>query len=243
MQSLYIFQKGFNFSQDGPGNRLVFHLAGCSLCCPWCSNPEGKTRQGAQLVSVNQLVDEAIRCKPMFFSGGGITLTGGEVTEQFDAVKSLLEQLKAHDISTCIETNGTHPRLPELFPLIDYLIMDCKHYQDDRHREVIGAPLHTILQNIRLAGQQRQQLAVRIPLIGGFNASEADAVGFAQLFQDLGIQNIATIELLRYHEYGKDKYQALGLPYHMTEEARISDNTYALFKEILQSNNIQLITT
>ena len=36
-----IFQKGFNYSQDGPGNRLVYHLSGCNLKCPWCSNPEG----------------------------------------------------------------------------------------------------------------------------------------------------------------------------------------------------------
>ena len=35
-----IFGQGFNFSQDGPGNRLVYHLAGCNFRCPWCSNPE-----------------------------------------------------------------------------------------------------------------------------------------------------------------------------------------------------------
>ena len=41
---LFVFQKGFNYSQDGPGNRLVYHLSGCSLRCPWCSNPEGKAQ-------------------------------------------------------------------------------------------------------------------------------------------------------------------------------------------------------
>ena len=38
---LTLFQKGFNYSQDGPGNRLVYHLFGCNMRCPWCANPEG----------------------------------------------------------------------------------------------------------------------------------------------------------------------------------------------------------
>ena len=35
-----ILQKGFNYSQDGPGNRLVYHLQGCNFACKWCSNAD-----------------------------------------------------------------------------------------------------------------------------------------------------------------------------------------------------------
>ena len=35
-----VFQKGFNYSQDGQGNRLVFHLQGCNMA-PVVREPRG----------------------------------------------------------------------------------------------------------------------------------------------------------------------------------------------------------
>ena len=233
--TLSIFQKGFNYSQDGPGNRLVYHLSGCSLSCPWCSNPEGKSHGAGQACTLDDLVAEAVSAKPMFFGGGGVTLTGGEVTEQFDAVKALLTALKEQGIHTCIETNGTHPRLPELTEWVDHLIMDIKHPDDAAHKAVIGISNRHILANLdALSGRQ---LAVRIPLIGGFNDDAAES--FAVLLKGRNI----TLEVLRYHEYGRDKYAALGLAYPMTEKARISDETYLRFTQTLKTAGIRLINT
>ena len=48
---LKVFQKGFNYSQDGQGNRLIYHLQGCNMKCPWCSNPEGMPLKGALVVN------------------------------------------------------------------------------------------------------------------------------------------------------------------------------------------------
>lgn len=53
--TLRYFQKGFNYSQDGPGNRLVIHLQGCNLHCPWCANPEGMSMRPALLQKVDKL--------------------------------------------------------------------------------------------------------------------------------------------------------------------------------------------
>ncbi len=93
---MQIFQKGFNFSQDGPGNRLVYHIAGCNMRCLWCSNPEGMQESDAHTTyTKDALVAEAICCKPLFFDGGGVTFTGGEATlhaqELIDAIKNNFE--------------------------------------------------------------------------------------------------------------------------------------------------------
>ncbi len=62
-----IFQKGFNFSQDGPGNRLVYHLQGCNMHCPWCSNPEGISEKGS--IMVTEGINDEICPKSAITSG------------------------------------------------------------------------------------------------------------------------------------------------------------------------------
>ena len=240
---LRIFQKGFNFSQDGPGNRLVYHLQGCNLRCPWCSNPEGLSLEGGKRCSVEEIVDEVLRSKTMFFDGGGVTLTGGEVCMQFDAVKELLTRLTNEGIATCIETNGTSPRLPELFPVLDLLIMDVKHYDAQKHKAVTGVSCLQTFRNITAALAAKQPLALRIPLIGGFNASMEDAAGFAALFKRVGVPDKATVELLPYHEYGKIKYEELGMAYTMGAEAHVSKEQVAAFAQALRGAGITIIHT
>ncbi len=236
-----IFQKGFNFSQDGPGNRLVYHLQGCNLHCPWCSNPEGLAFQGGKAYTIDEIVDEVLRSSLMFFDGGGVTLTGGEVTMQFDEVKELLTRLHEMGIHTCIETNGLHPRLPELFPVLDLLIMDIKHWDPQKHKAVTGASNTLTLQNIQKALDAGQPLALRIPLIGGFNADLEDAKAFAALLGALA--GDLTLELLAYHEYGKDKYKSLGLAYTMGPEANISRELLQSYTDILKASGLSLIKT
>ena len=240
---LYIFQKGFHYNQDGPGNRLIYHLQGCNLRCPWCSNPEGLSFSGGTGYSVDSLVDEVKRSRPMFFDGGGVTLTGGEATAQTDASLRFLREVHEMGVSTCIETNGTLARLPEFFPYLDLLIMDVKHHDPERHRNVTGVSNEMTLENLRRALAFGVKTLVRIPLIGGFNASEADAHAFADLFREIKGYGDFALELLCYHEYGRTKYEKLGIPYEMGKDAFVSKEAYEVFSGVLQSADVKLIKT
>ncbi|MDR1928393.1 MAG: radical SAM protein [Oscillospiraceae bacterium] len=173
-QSLLVIRRGMNASQDGPGNRLVYHLQGCNFRCRWCSNPESIPLQGLTLqtepprcscraISVAALAKEALAARPLFFGGGGVTFTGGEPTTQFKALKTALELCRANGIHTCLESNASHPRLPELFALIDFLILDCKHYDNQAHLHWTGQGNATVCENLRRAAGEREQLLLRIP--------------------------------------------------------------------------------
>ncbi len=238
---MYIFQKGFNFAQDGPGNRLVYHLQRCNMQCPWCSNPEGMGENPkAKNYSVDELFDECYRSRMMFFKGGGVTFTGGEATLQADELLELLKRLHSAGINTAIETNGTSARLVDLLPYIDYVMMDFKHYDSEKLLEYTKVPIKNIKSNYEYMCKSGRQAHIRIPLIREFNAREPekDAEGFARYFAELDTSNVV-FEFLPYHEYGKDKW---------TEAYKIKDGfvdkaTVEIFKKVFYNHGLKLIST
>ena len=161
--SFPVFQKGFNYSQDGPGNRLVYHLWGCNLSCPWCANPEGLYKNDSlTFLTEEDIVAEALSCKMMFFEGGGVTFTGGEVTLNCDRILHLIRALKLNSIHTCIETNASVDGCEELFKEVDYMIADYKSPSKEKLKEVTGADLDIIEKNLILRARTGKPLLVRI---------------------------------------------------------------------------------
>lgn len=287
--NIRIFQKGFNFSQDGRGNRLVYHLQGCNMRCLWCANPEGISLQPTLMAdkakllpsacpygaitgglidrskcescdshacmsggdfgvsfsgrdyAVDDIVKEAQKSKPMFFGGGGVTLTGGEPTLQFEGVRELFAKLKNLGIHTALETNGTHPKLPELFPLVDQLMMDFKHYDTAIHKQFTGVGNQTIKANILATKQADIPLFLRIPLVNGVNAGVQDAAGFAEFFKQANWPGLS-VELLRYHEFGKDKWEKCGMKYTM-HNGFVTEQTVDVFEKSLIAAGVRLVQT
>ncbi len=285
-----VFQKGFNYSQDGTGNRLVYHLQGCNMHCPWCANPEGLAIQGSLWVNneflidslcpygairaqqinrslcetcsgrecithhrsrgirlshqeyeIDSILEEVKRSAALFYDGGGVTLSGGEPTLQFEAVTKLLSDLKNLGIHTAIETNASHPRLDQLFPLIDLLIMDFKHYDNESCARLTGVGNKTIKENMLKALNQHKNILIRIPVIKGFNDAEKDIRNFAAFFSQQNMSG-TSFEFLAFHEYGKIKWQQCGLPYTV-QDGFVGSETIGEYERIFAENNLQLAHT
>ena len=240
------FQKGFNYSQDGPGNRLVYHLHGCNLKCPWCANPEGM-KIGIEYkgypvteAEISEIMAEILSCEPLFFDGGGVTFTGGEVSLQLPQIETLLKLLKAENINTCIETNGTNIKLPVLYPFLDRLIIDFKSGDETKLSEVTNADMEAVLKNIGVAVENGISTLIRIPLIKGFNESDEDIGLFIHHLSKFSQK--AEVELLCYHEYGKEKWQKCGLEYTV-RDAFISPQRQKEIKEKFLNAGFKIITT
>ncbi len=232
-----ILHKGFNYSQDGPGNRLVYHLQGCNFACKWCSNADSIPTMNPKAVdyTVDEIIDEIMRSRMMFFDGGGVTFTGGEVCVQSEELIVVLKKLNDLGIHTAIETNASFDSLKKLSDYVDYLIADFKHYDDLKHREWVGASNRSVKDNIEYLLKNRNQLHIRIPVIGGVNDNPD---GFAEYFSKLETSN-AVFEFLSYHEYGKDKWKGN----YQIENGFVTKEKINEFKIKFEHNGMKTVET
>lgn len=232
-----ILQKGFNYSQDGPGNRLVYHLQGCNFACRWCSNADSIPLENpkAKDYSVDEIFDEIMRSRMMFFDGGGVTFTGGEACMQADELIELLIRLKENGIHTAIETNGSIPALRDIAEYIDYLIVDLKHCDDEQHKKWVGRSNISVKENIEFFLEQGRQIHIRIPVIHGVND---EPKGFADYFSRFDTSN-AVFEFLAYHEYGKDKWKGE----YKIENGFVTPETIKKFTDIFKEHGLKTVST
>lgn len=90
---------------DGSGFRTVAFFEGCPLRCQWCSTPKSqsgqieRTKDGekvyGQVMTVEEILREVRKDIPFYFhSGGGMTLSGGEILAQHTAAAALLRQAR-----------------------------------------------------------------------------------------------------------------------------------------------------
>ncbi|KPJ22387.1 glycyl-radical enzyme activating protein [Streptococcus phocae] len=216
---------------DGPGIRTTVFLKGCPLRCPWCANPESqqkapeemltvdgsKTETVGSLKTVDEVIDEVLKDIDFYEeSGGGMTLSGGELFAQFDFALALLKAAKKAGLHTAIETTAfaKHEQFVSLIDYVDFIYTDLKHYDLLKHREVTGVRNNLIIKNIHYAFAAGKEIVLRIPVIPDFNDSLEDAKAFSQLFNQL---NINQVQLLPFHQFGENKYKLLGRDYQMAE--------------------------
>ncbi len=215
---------------DGPGIRTIVFLKGCAMRCAWCCNPEsqryeieslsegGKTRSVGYDVTVPEIMPEILADLPYYRrSGGGVTLSGGEVLCQADFAAALLAECKAAGLHTAIESAASLPyaEIEKLLPYLDLFLMDIKHTDPQKHKEYTGKDNALILENAGRLAASGVSLTVRTPVIPGFNDSAEEIRGIARFARSLG--SVREHHLLPYHRLGSDKYAGLGRAYSMKD--------------------------
>ncbi|GAB3777323.1 radical SAM protein [Nocardioides pacificus] len=162
---------------DGPGNRYVVFVQGCSFDCIACHNPETIPRRcpTARQASVEELVAEIRVAEPYL---AGVTVSGGEVTTQYPFVRELFSAIRADPqlkrLTTFVDSNGFAVRnvWDRLLPVIDGAMIDLKALDPEVHLRLTGRSNELVLESIRHLHAHERLHEVRLLLVPGFNDSD-----------------------------------------------------------------------
>ncbi|MFH1571331.1 MAG: glycyl-radical enzyme activating protein [Gemmatimonadota bacterium] len=191
----------------------------CGRCVEACA--AGALQVKGRRISAAAVVERAARLLPFFrHAGGGLTLTGGEVTGQPEFAAAVLGGCRGRGIHTAVETAGAcaWPDLEAVVRWADLVLYDLKLVDDAEHRRWTGCGNRQILANLRRLPAGRVQ--VRVPLIPGITDRTANLEAIYALVRELGIPSVS---LLPYNSSASAKYEWLGLTYGLPAEPTVPD--------------------
>lgn len=224
---------------DGPGVRYVVFVQGCPMRCAYCHNPDTWAMTGGTMTEPEYIIEQYERNQG-FYKGGGLTVTGGEPLMQLDFLIDLFTLAKQKGIHTCIDTSGIAfkpentafiEKLDKLMPLTDLVMLDIKHIDPLKHKELTEQSNEGILAFAGYLNEKNVDMWVRHVVVPGITDDDK------YLF-DLGyfigqFHNLKALDVLPYHTMGEVKYEKLGLEYKLKGVPAMDKNKVVEKKQVI----------
>ena len=210
---------------DGPGTRMTTFVAGCPLRCLYCHNPDTMTAKRGVPVLADDLLARIKRYRGVFkATGGGITLSGGEILQQPACAARILRGAKAMDLHTAIDTSGflgAHAS-DEMLADVDLVLLDVKAGDEATYHRVTGRRLQPTLDFGRRLAALGIETWIRFVLVPGLTDNPATIEPIADYAASLS--SVTRVEVLPFHQMGRDKWADLGMAYELSD-ARPPENS------------------
>lgn len=224
---------------DGPGLRYVIFLQGCPMRCQYCHNPDTWKPNTGNQQTVDEVLD-GFYSNRAFYRSGGVTVTGGEPMMQMDFLIELFTRLKKDNIHTCIDSSGImfQPenkvfmnKLNILLSLTDLIMLDIKHIDDEKHRELTAHSNKNILAFARYLDEKKIPVWIRHVVVPGITL-------YREYLERLGafigtLSNVQALDVLPYHSMGKVKYDNLGMKYPLENTPQATKEEAMAAKNII----------
>jgi len=204
---------------DGPGTRMTVFLSGCPLRCLYCHNPDTMFAAKGQPVRLDDLVGRLKRYRMIFrTTGGGLTVSGGEPLMQPAFVGRLLHEAKQFGIHTAIDTSGFLGvnASDALLDDLDLVLLDIKSGIPDVYRKATGRELQPTLDFARrLSERGTEEVWIRFVLVPGLTDAVENVEAVAGIVEQISV--VTRVEVLPFHQMGRDKWATLELPYELAD--------------------------
>ncbi len=195
-------------------NGILQTWENCTDCCACVDACRQKARERiGKIWTAEDVIKEVEKDRRYYrYSGGGLTVSGGEPLSQPEFAAALLREAKERGISTAVETCGfaAWESAKLVLSQADHVLYDIKHMDSKRHRELTGVGNERILDNLeRTVRELGKTVWARLPLIAGVNDSKEE-IRRVSAFLSPFVASVEEVWLLPYHELGNSKREALG---------------------------------
>lgn len=216
---------------DGPGTRFVVFLQGCPMRCAYCHNPDTWAFNGGTEMEASYIIEQYERNKPFYANNGGITVTGGEPLLQIDFLIELFTLCKEKGIHTCIDSSGItykpnntkyNAKLDHLMTMTDLVMLDIKHIDPDKHKELTKQPNDGILAFAAYLNDKNIDMWIRHVVVPGLTDDEESLYKLGYFIGQF--KNLKALDVLPYHDMAKKKYKELEMEYTLADVPPMDKN-------------------
>ena len=189
--------------------------------CAYCHNPDTWAMTGGTMMEPEYIIEQYERNEG-FYKGGGITVTGGEPLMQVDFLIDLFTLAKKKNIHTCIDSSGIAfkpenkefiAKLDKLMPLTDLVMLDIKHIDPEKHKELTSQPNDGILAFAAYLNEKNVDMWIRHVVVPGITDDEKYLFELGYFIGQF--DNLKALDVLPYHTMGEVKYKKLGMEYKL----------------------------
>ena len=226
-------------TKDGPGIRFVFFMQGCPLRCLYCHNPDTwRPNEAKYELTPQQALDEVIKVKA--FVKGGVTVSGGEPMLQPEFVLELFKLCKTAGIHTAIDTSGFlfNDKTEEVLSYTDLVLLDIKHINPDKYKELTARPLEPTLNFIEYLAEINKPVWLRYVLVPHFTDNEEDLHEWARYVSQF--KNVERVDILPFHQMGIHKWEQIGQEYKLKDINPPSDQELKKAETIFKSYGLNV---
>jgi len=212
----YVHSYEVGSTVDGPGIRFVAFLTGCPLRCQYCHNPDTWHKLNGQPVPVSRSMRQIGKyAQVLKISKGGITISGGEPVLQRKFLTRIFRLCKELGLHTCLDTCGRlgHMLTDQDLMDVDLNLLDIKSGDPSIYEKVTSQPLQPTIDYARRLSALGRAIWVRFVLVPGLTDDYDNVEKVADICAEL--RSLERVEILRFHQMGKDKWSKLGLEYSL----------------------------
>lgn len=203
---------------DGPGIRFILFMQGCPLRCKYCHNRDTWDVKGGTEYTTDEIIEQVKKYSSyMKFSGGGLTVSGGEATLQPEFLKDLFKKAQENEIHTCLDTSG-FVNIDVIDPVLDYtnlVLLDLKHMIPEKCKDLVGVSIDKTLEFAKHLSDRNIPVWIRHVLVPGITDDRENLELMGKFISTL--KNVDRVELLPYHTLGVHKWENMGFEYELKD--------------------------